>query len=1030
MPAPISDEKRRRFLRLVHQEGYSIAQAQRAVGVSYAWARKANKGFLTAAEFDRVQDAARNTDALEVLARPLRREELKAPAIRALDDFDLFRRRYLGRVTLPWHTQAAERIVEGIDSEHKEFMVLNAPPGGGKALALDTPLPTPTGWTTMKDVQVGDELLGADGRPCRVTFKSEVFYGHDCFEVRADDGASVIADANHLWPVRLHGEGQYKHTGRPDSPGKTGPKTRGVSGIRTQTTRFLSRRRSKRPQLAVTAPLDLPDVDLPVDPYVLGVWLGDGHSDGARITCHPDDASHYLSEFTKAGVLTSTTSTRDYTHIGLRRDHSICGRGHRRPAGQGCPECGAVGYRQRKYGETSPEPTQVGVHTWLRRLGLLHNKHVPDLYLRGSARQRLALLQGLVDTDGHVSSRGQTEFTSTNRRLADAVLFLARSLGVKASISEGRAMLDGRDCGAKYRVRFYHPQAARLPRKAERCRAGVRTPHRYLTVTPVESVPTQCIQVDSPDHLFLAGEGLLVTHNTTLLTDVCLWVTVRNRRIRGVYGSRVYNNAERVTRRMRRYLERTTPVQAKPEDVASGLAVDAEACLALDYGLFRPPTRIDLWRASEFIVAQDDDTPIDEKEPTWSAVGMDTGFLGNRYDLIVWDDLVDNTTIRTVDAIEAQRKWYDDEAESRLEPAGAMFLVGQRFAANDLYRFALDKKVPLDDDDGLDDTEIAELEAEQPSVYGHVKFVAHDDSKCEKDHGRDAPPQPQGCLLDPKRIPWRELNRLRANNPAKYAIQYQQEDANPEQALVKQIWVDGGVDRDTGIEHPGCWDPDRGLAELPTGLVAPFISFATADPSPTRYWGLQWWIYTPQAAQRLWLMDCLRVRMGGNDLLDWIADSQQFTGVMEDWQQRSIAAGFPIRTWIIEVNAAQRFLLQYDHVRRWRSAHNVNVLPHQTTLTKLDPKLGVDMVASWWVNGRIRLPKRGLHAAAASRHLVDEITRYPNAGTDDQVMAHWFAIHHLPRLTPAKDTPTVLRRPAAVLSINDYRGHNVAGRAG
>lgn len=649
MPAPISDEKRRRFLRLVHQEGYSIAQAQRAVGVSYAWARKANKGFLTAAEFDRVQDAARNTDALEVLARPLRRDELKAPAIRALDDFDLFRRRYLGRVTLPWHIQAAERIVEGIDSEHKEFMVLNAPPGGGKS---------------------------------------------------------------------------------------------------------------------------------------------------------------------------------------------------------------------------------------------------------------------------------------------------------------------------------------------------------------------------------------------TLLCDVCLWVTVRNRRIRGVYGSRVYNNAERVTRRMRRYLERTTPVQAKPEDVASGLAVDAEACLALDYGLFRPPTRIDLWRASEFIVAQDDDTPIDEKEPTWSAVGMDTGFLGNRYDLIVWDDLVDNTTIRTVDAIEAQRKWYDDEAESRLEPAGAMFLVGQRFAANDLYRFALDKKVPLDDDDGLDDTEIAELEAEQPSVYGHVKFVAHDDSKCEKDHGRDAPPQPQGCLLDPKRIPWRELNRLRANNPAKYAIQYQQEDANPEQALVKQIWVDGGVDRDTGIDHPGCWDPDRGLAELPTGLVAPFISFATADPSPTRYWGLQWWIYTPQAAQRLWLMDCLRVRMGGNDLLDWIADSQQFTGVMEDWQQRSIAAGFPIRTWIIEVNAAQRFLLQYDHVRRWRSLHNVNVLPHQTTLTKLDPKLGVDMVASWWVNGRIRLPKRGLHAAAASRHLVDEITRYPNAGTDDQVMAHWFAIHHLPRLTPAKDTPTVLRRPAAVLSINDYRGHNVAGRAG
>jgi len=80
-----------------------------------------------------------------------------------------------------------------------QMVVIAARPGAGKALALDTPLPTPSGWTTMGDVQVGDHLIGADGRPTRVVAATEVMYGRPCYEVKFDDGTVIIADGEHEW---------------------------------------------------------------------------------------------------------------------------------------------------------------------------------------------------------------------------------------------------------------------------------------------------------------------------------------------------------------------------------------------------------------------------------------------------------------------------------------------------------------------------------------------------------------------------------------------------------------------------------------------------------------------------------------------------------------------------------------------------------------------------------------------------------------------------------------------------------------
>jgi hypothetical protein len=375
-----------------------------------------------------------------------------------------------------------ERIWRGHD------VVVDSPPGAGKALALDTPLPTPTGWTTMGDVQIGDQLIDEQGNPCTVTFKSEIFYDHDCFEVSTDDGESVIADADHLWPVMLENPKKVAKQAIPHYPGKTGPILRGIgSGVHNHTTRCLAETpRSKRPRLNLAKPLELPHAELPIDPYVLGAWLGDGTASCGAITSSVEDQKWMRQFIEEAGYV--TTERKDPITIGI-----------------------------------------LGLQKQLRVAGLLNNKHIPDAYFRASKEQRLALLQGLIDTDGHVAGErhGMIEFMSTKLNLAQGVQFLARSLGVKASLSEGRATLNGRDCGPKYRVTFYLEGAARLPRKAMSTCNGTRTNNRYLTVTPVASVPTQCIQVDSPNHLFLCGNGLMVTHNTSLIVDVVEQLTTR-----------------------------------------------------------------------------------------------------------------------------------------------------------------------------------------------------------------------------------------------------------------------------------------------------------------------------------------------------------------------------------------------------------------------------------------------------------------------------------------------------------------------
>lgn len=626
-------------------------------------------------------------------------------------------------------------------------------------------------------------------------------------------------------------------------------------------------------------------------------------------------------------------------------------------------------------------PEQVGTYRRLRQEG----------YTQAEACRRV----GLSADWGRVQDK---KLPTPHTRASEAMKVVRESAGPIAYENLGsearRAFDDFEFFGRRYFGRIYKPWQLDT---AEKVVEWLKEPSRTFVV---ENLPP--------------GAG-----KTTLAHDIACWVTVRNRRIRGCFGSRAENNARRQLRRVRRSLERTTPFRASAEDIQRGLAVDAEACMAWDFGLFRPEVN-DIWRADEFIVAQHDDIPIEEKEPTWSSYGMDSGVLGNRFDFIVWDDVVDKRTIRTSEAIENQRNWWDEEAETRLEPGGLLWLIGQRLSADDLYRYVLDKRVDVDAelDEVIPEEELNPDEDDRPRLYRHVVWRAHDEQKCggKEAHRRDAGAQPEGCLLDPHRLPYRELAAIRSNNPHRFSVTYQQEDTDPDDVLVPKAWIYGGTDRD-GSQLPGCMT-SRDLCEpLPAGLVGRKVSIATVDPSGTKMWALQWWVSSDPNGDvpQHFLMDLERKAMQADELLDWKADEQAFTGWMEDWQQRSVRLGYPITHWVVEVNAAQRYLLAYDHVRRWQAKHRVNIVPHVTGPRKLDEDWGPTIIRNPYRYGQIRLPgsqRPGSLARVKTMKLVHELTRWPHSATDDQVMANWFHQLHLPRIAVPQDSNVRQWRPS------------------
>jgi deoxycytidine triphosphate deaminase len=344
----------------------------------------------------------------------------------------------------------------------------------GKALALHTPVPTPDGWRTIGELEPGDWVFAPSGQEIPVTAASEVMLGRSCREVVFSDGTTVVADAEHLWRVRTH-----------DDPP---PRQRTL----TTDELALSVRRGNgyRWRVDQCLPVQYDERELPIDPYVLGAWIGDGTRTKAEITCNDQPI---LREIEMAGYPIQRASARMAYRVGSA--------GHTRDAQTG------------RYSSNS------SLSSALRRLGVLGNKHIPRAYLEASIAQRRALLEGLMDTDGYLDTLGRCDITTIDRALAEQYAELIASLGHRPVVAIKTATLYGKVCGLRHEVTFTPREIVfRLPRKRARQQLTQRFNHgrSIVDIRPVTSVPVKCIQVGSDDGRFLITRRFIPTHNSSL----------------------------------------------------------------------------------------------------------------------------------------------------------------------------------------------------------------------------------------------------------------------------------------------------------------------------------------------------------------------------------------------------------------------------------------------------------------------------------------------------------------------------------
>jgi phage terminase large subunit-like protein len=381
--------------------------------------------------------------------------------------------------------------------------LIGMPRKNGKDLDCATPILTTDGWKTMGSVETGDSVYGSDGKPTRVIAVSEVFVGNRCYEVGFTDGAAIVAGEDHQWHVwdkDGHDPAEYvaaKQRGdkKPHGAWRT-LTTSQIAAVRWRHDRA-NGSAEFRFRVSCDAQVDTPDQALLVDPYILGYWLGDGLSTSARIKVGAEDLAHVITQVEDAG----------YRVVSANRD-----------AGKTASTVCFNTRDGRRGGRTGVTPD-------LRALGVLRNKHIPEKYLNASIAQRKALLAGLLDSDGTITTTQnkspRVEFCVVSKRLARDVLVLVRSLGIRATLREADAVLDGRVVvGTRYRVCWtptFNP--FRLARKSRRFSSPTSQRHELMSITglrEVPSVPTRCIEIENSDGVYLVGDLFTPTHNSAL----------------------------------------------------------------------------------------------------------------------------------------------------------------------------------------------------------------------------------------------------------------------------------------------------------------------------------------------------------------------------------------------------------------------------------------------------------------------------------------------------------------------------------
>lgn len=340
-----------------------------------------------------------------------------------------------------------------------------------KGLPLDTEIPTETGWTTMGNLKVGDKVFDKDGKLCTVIIKSEVHH-NPCYTINFSKDFSITADCDHRWLVYFSTHPNTKYHGNPREEIMT------TKELYEYLKTYNPKNQFQIPKIQLNNILSTEEKDLPIDPYILGLWLGDGTASCGQITQELNSKAWDIIR-SKGYELSENQEKREGVHAERR--------------------------------------TVYGLMSLLNQNNLLNNKHIPEIYQRGSVEQRIALIRGLMDADGFYSkSNGRFVMSTTHKWQSDGLIKLLSSLGIKASEN-----ILVRSNGYKENVVYYDIKFDTKLFNPFLCRnqniIGKGTKNQYWSIksiVPTETIPTQCIMVDSPSHTYLCTKHMLVTHNT------------------------------------------------------------------------------------------------------------------------------------------------------------------------------------------------------------------------------------------------------------------------------------------------------------------------------------------------------------------------------------------------------------------------------------------------------------------------------------------------------------------------------------
>lgn len=349
----------------------------------------------------------------------------------------------------------------------------------GRQLCLETELPTPNGFIKLKDLKQGDKLFDENGDVCTVTKLHPINQSPESYRVTFDDGTQIDACAEHLWGTHTRYE---RKNGKP-------------LGIRN-TKEILETIKSageSNHSIPLCGPVKYTRKNLDLDPYLLGLWLGDGDRYGRIETADVEVFNNYDYRLIQSSV-------NHESSFGISKSNS---------------------YRV------------LGLTTALTKLGLVYNpgkrlkaegngfykKRIPRQYLESSFDQRLDLLQGLMDSDGCCSKDGRCEFVQCESRkdLFDDVLELVHSLGIKTSVIKSESWRYNVRYQDKYRLQFYTTLPVfKLNRKLQNLKIKLtKSNKRYIkSIDPIDPKPMRCITVDSASHLYLVTRSFIPTHNT------------------------------------------------------------------------------------------------------------------------------------------------------------------------------------------------------------------------------------------------------------------------------------------------------------------------------------------------------------------------------------------------------------------------------------------------------------------------------------------------------------------------------------